>query len=208
MALKLLLVEGKDDEHVMKHICGNRGIPHLDEIKPVGDAGRLLEAFAVQLKAAVQEGDVVGVVVDADTDLGTRWQAVRDRLAAAGYPDAPAAPDPKGTVLDPPLGSLLPRTGVWLMPDNKAPGILEDFLRFLVPSPDALFEHARASVDSLPVRRFATSDEPKALIHTWLAWQAEPGRPYGTAVTARYLDPDVPQVDVLVAWLKRLFFQP
>ena len=49
-------------------------------------------------------------------------------------------------------------------------------------------------------------DEPKAVIHTWLAWQKEPGRPFGTAITARFLDPNVPEVDVLVAWLKRLFF--
>jgi hypothetical protein len=27
---KILLVEGTDDEHVLKHICGNRGIAHLD----------------------------------------------------------------------------------------------------------------------------------------------------------------------------------
>ena len=33
---KILLVEGTDDEHVLKHICGNHGIPHLDEVKPCG----------------------------------------------------------------------------------------------------------------------------------------------------------------------------
>ena len=49
-------------------------------------------------------------------------------------------------------------------------------------------------------------DEPKAVIHTWLAWQEEPGRPFGTAIKARFLDPSVPEVDVLTAWLKRLFF--
>ena len=206
MARRVLLVEGKDDEHVLKHIFGSRGIPHLDEVKPVGDVDRLLEAFPVQLKAAAEEGDVVGVVVDADTDLDARWQAVRDRLTAAGYLDVPAAPDPAGTVLEPPVGSLLPRTGVWLMPDNSTPGILEDFVRFLVPVPDALFDHAKASVASIPDRLFSLNDEPKAVIHTWLAWQKEPGRPYGTAITARYLDPSVPQVDVLAAWLMRLFY--
>ena len=30
---KILLVEGTDDEHVLKHICGNRDIPYLDEEK-------------------------------------------------------------------------------------------------------------------------------------------------------------------------------
>jgi len=55
-------------------------------------------------------------------------------------------------------------------------------------------------------RRFSQLAQPKALIHTWLAWQEEPGKPLGTAITARYLDPDVAQVDVLVSWLNRLYF--
>jgi hypothetical protein len=205
VARRVLLVEGTDDEHVLKHICGNRGLAHLDDVEPYGGVEALLAAVPTALRAGNQPGDVVGVVVDADEDLGRRWEDIRSRFEEAGYPNLPAAPDPAGTVLEPPDDSLLPRAGVWLMPDNKTPGILEDFLRFLVPVPDALLDHAKASVDSLPDRRFAASDEPKAVIHTWLAWQAEPGRPYGTAITARYLDPGVPQVDVLVAWLRRLF---
>jgi hypothetical protein len=45
-------------------------------------------------------------------------------------PDDPAA---EGTIIDPPDDKLLPRVGVWIMPDNQMKGILEDFLRFLVP---------------------------------------------------------------------------
>lgn len=205
---KILLVEGRDDEHVLKHICGKRGIPHLDEVKPLGDVTKLLENIPVQIKASKEEGDVVGVVIDADTDLDARWQAVRDRLVQAGYEDVPADPDPNGTIFEPPSGSLLPKTGVWIMPDNRTPGILEDFLRFLVPQPSAVLDHAIASVDSLPEKRFKDKDRPKAVMHTWLAWQKTPGRPYGTAIKACFLDPGVPQADVLASWLRRLFFQP
>ena len=92
------------------------------------------------------------------------------------------------------------------MPDNQTPGILGHFLSFLVPQqPNALFCHVNACVDSIPDIRFSQNDKPKAIIHTWLAWQEKPGRPYGTAITAHFLDPDVPQVDVLVSWLERLF---
>lgn len=150
---KILLVEGTDDEHVLKHICGNRDITPLD-IKKSDGADKLIES------------------------------------------------------LDPPAGTLLPRLGVWIMPDNQKSGTLEDFLRFLVPQPTILFDHVRNSVAAIPEgeRRFKPLDEPKAIIHTWLAWQKEPGRPFGTAITARFLDPNVPEVDVLVAWLNRLFF--
>jgi hypothetical protein len=204
MAQKILLVEGNDDEHVMKHICGNRGIPQLDEVKPLCGAERLLEDLPVRLKLSSAD-DIVGVVIDADTDLAARWQAIRDRLSQSGYKNVPVDPDPNGTILEPPAELPRPRVGVWIMPNNKTTGILEDFLNFLVPQPDALFNHVNASVDAISDQRFTQNDKPKAVIHTWLAWQSEPGLPYGTAITARFLDPNLPEADVLVSWLRRLF---
>ena len=44
-----------------------------------------------------------------------------------------------------------------------------------------------------------------SLIHTWLAWQDDPGRPFGQAVTKRYFDSDGPHVQGLLDWLTRLF---
>src|SRR5437868_5013758 len=101
MARKILLVEGKDDEHVMKSLFRNRQLPAIDEIKEHGGVGPLLESFPVRLKAS-QEGDVVGLVVDADVDLESRWQSLRGRLAEVGFQPVPFAPDPGGTILDPP----------------------------------------------------------------------------------------------------------
>ena len=150
----------------------------------------------------------LGVVLDADTDLAGRWDALKHSLVHAGYTTVPAHPALGGTILDPPPNTLLPRFGVWIMPDNLTTGKLEDFLRFLVPSGNRLFQHVEFSVHGIPEaeRRFSKPDEIKAIIHTWLAWQAEPGKPFGTAISAKFLDPNVPRVDVLVAWLKRLFF--
>jgi len=92
------------------------------------------------------------------------------------------------------------------MPDNQSKGILEDFLRFLVPPGSPLFQYVEDSVKAIPGKPlFPEKDEPKARIHTWLAWQKEPGKPYGTAITAKFLDPDAPQAKTFVAWLNRLF---
>ena len=203
---KILLVEGRDDKHVLKHICGNRGLPRLDLIKPLGNVERLLENFPVRLRASNEEGDAVGVVIDADTDLDARWQSIHSRLLEGRIHEcAINCLTPNGTILSPPNGSLLPKAGIWIMPDNKTTGILEDFLRFLIPQPDALLDHVMCSVNSVPEQRFTDLDRPKAVIHTWLAWQEEPGRPYGTAITAKFLDPSLPQADILASWLKRLF---
>lgn len=202
---KILLVEGRDDEHVIKAIFRRRDLQKIDEIRPHGGKDELLEALPVRLK----ESDIhsLGVVIDADTDLLARWESIRGRLVQAGYENVPANPSANGVVLRAPIDSLLPRTGIWLMPNNTTPGILEDFLRFLVPSPSVLFQHAERSLAQIPPTEqlFSQLARPKALIHTWLAWQAEPGKPLGLSITARFLDQDVPQVDIFVQWLRNLF---
>jgi hypothetical protein len=43
-------------------------------------------------------------------------------------------------------------------------------------------------------------------MHTWLAWQEVPGRPYGHAIAKKYLRPKVKPVDALIAWWTKLFF--
>ncbi len=63
---RILLVEGNDDEHGLKHICGERGVGML-EVKPEGNVQRLLENFPVRLKESNVEA--LGVVIDADTDV-------------------------------------------------------------------------------------------------------------------------------------------
>jgi hypothetical protein len=205
-AKNILLVEGKDDQHVLVHLSSNRGGPRFDEVLPHEGDTKLLDAIPVRLKAAGDEA-IVGIVMDADTDLDARWQSLRDRLVKLGYAVVPASPVADGTIVERPEGEFLPRVGIWIMPDNQTRGILEDFLQFLVPTGSKLFGHEKTSVATIPEgeRRFSQLAEPKALIHAWLAWQEEPGKAMGTAITARYLDPNVAQVDVLVSWLNRLF---
>lgn len=203
----LLLVEGNDDFHVVLAIQGQRGIRLLDKREIISHDGidGLITAFPVHLKGS--DIRVLGVLVDADTDVSSRWHSLKDRMIEAGYSQVPSEPNSQGTIIEPPPGTLLPRVGVWLMPDNTTTGILEDFLSFLVPQGNDLFEHAKNSISSIPQtqRRFTPLAEPKALIHTWLAWQEEPGRPLGQSITARFLNHEVPQVDLFISWLQRLY---
>jgi hypothetical protein len=227
---KILLVEGADDRHVFLHLCKQhhigiqteidllrrdrkvsqqRYLGVLDEIKDEGDVTNLVEEFQVGLKGSAIEA--LGVVLDADTDVSARWDAIESRLTEAGYSGVPRQPSPEGTILDPPADThtLLPRIGVWIMPDNQSAGKLEHFIRFLIPANKGrLLERAELSVREIPdgERLFSKPDEIKAVVHTWLAWQKEPGLRFGTAIAAKFLDPNVPQADVLVSWLKRLFF--
>ena len=205
---RLLLVEGANDKHVILAIQGRREIQLLDkeEIMVCEDSGRLLSGLPVRLN----ESDIsrLGVVMDADANLPNRWAELRCILSSAGYVDVPQEPSRQGTILEAPANSILPRVGIWLMPDNRNSGILEDFLHLLIPPNCGLLSHARSALSTLPEQRFSPIAEPKALIHTWLAWQTEPGRPLGQAITAKYLDHTAPQVDIFVAWLRRLFVPP
>ena len=205
---RVLLVEGKNDEHVVKSICGRLNLGQIDEIRPKSGKDPLLEVLPVELKGASDGSiSVLGVILDADTNLQSRWQSVSDRLTEAGYQNVPATPDENGTILLPPNDSKpLPRFGIWVMPDNHVSGILEDFLKFLIPDGDEIFLHAQQSLGGIPVQRFRDVDRPKALMHTWLAWQEDPGRPYGQAITARYLDVNLPLGNSFAAWLKKVFF--
>ena len=205
---KLLLVEGVDDEHVFKAIFGQYMLAHLDEIKQHGGYSSLIEALPLRLVES--DVTVLGVVVDADTNLSSRWESIRHRLVAAGYQDVPAAPAAEGLVLTAPTDSLLPKFGVWIMPDNTLPGILEHFLETLIPDGDNLFAYTVKCVGEIPAgtRLFRDLDIPKAQIHTWLAWQDEPGKPLGQSITRKVLRADSPSCHLIVEWLKRLYFTP
>ncbi len=124
-------------------------------------------------------------------------------LRNAGYSDIPDEAPRKGFVS---MGDRRPRIGIWLMPDNRSPGMLEDFAAALVPEGDALWLVANSTVDGLAedVRRFRPVHRAKAVVHTWLAWQEEPGTPLGLAIKKRYLEPTMPSGHDFVAWVRRL----
>lgn len=206
VATKVVMVEGKDDEHVIKHLCGNRGIPPVLKVLGHQSVENLLESIPVRLKAAY-DGDIVGIVLDADESLTNRWAAVRQHLLKLSYANVPITPANFGLIIDPPDESLLPRVGVWLMPDNQLNGMLEDFLALLVPASAPLFDRIKRTVDDIPdtERLFSLTARSKVLIHTWLAWQKDPGLPFGTAITARFLDPLHTEADKFVAWLRQLY---
>ena len=93
------------------------------------------------------------------------------------------------------------------MPDNVLPGMLEDFVGYLVPPKDPLWIRPVRSVGQIPAtqRRFSSEHTAKAHIHTWLAWQEKPGVPMRTAINNRYLKPETPHAQNLVGWLRQLF---
>lgn len=222
----LVVTEGKDDVYVFHHLLAHHGIPEgIIDFKPYEGITILLEVLPEQLRASGLRR--LGVVVDADADLTARWDSLKHILTKAGYPNVPDAPLPGGTIINqegfaklvteagdqiitetgaPIIQERLPKVGIWIMPDNKLPGMLEDFVGFLVPSGDPLWQQAQDCLAEIPAnqRRFK-KHLAKAHIHTWLAWQEEPGTPLGSAITKRYLDAEAAHAKLLMSWINKLF---
>jgi len=209
MGRRLLLVEGRDDEKVVKHLCRAHGIEvDFDMEQPSkGGIEQLLDQVPARLKESGMEG--LGVLVDADENAQSRWEQLRDRLRRAGHEGIPDSPSPTGTIVD--LATLdlgdeqrSVRLGIWIMPNNRLPGMIEDFLAFLVPEDDSMLPRVDRFLDELPAepRRFPEAHRPKARIHSYLAIQKEPGKPLGLAITFRYLDARRDVVEPFVQWIK------
>jgi hypothetical protein len=199
---RLLWVEGKDDDAVVQSLCKKNGVPHVFTVQEKGGLPKLLHGVPVELRARALEA--FGVVVDADESAHSRWTQIRGIAEGEGYAGLADAP-PHGGLIVPAQGDL-PRFGVWIMPDNAAPGALEEFATLLVPEHDALLQLAGDVVDAIPaeLQKFSPIHRQKAVVRTWLAWQESPGSPMGQAIGKGDLRADAPAAQRFVACLRRL----
>lgn len=216
----VVLVEGPDDYHVLYHLLTVHGVnqrmePHLEGRRPTAASGdkmvfkacegvqNVFDNLAQRLKIT-GELTCLGVIVDADLNADGRWQRLRDILIASGYVNVPNASEAGGTLVE---HEEKPRVGIWIMPNNTLPGKVEDFVALLVPADDRLWKQAERTVQEIPEaeRRFNSEAFIKAHMHTWLAWQENPGLPMGQAIARRYLNSDAPEALQFVSWLRRLF---
>ena len=112
-----------------------------------------------------------------------------------------------GTVILPKDGNY-PLVGLWLMPNNKTNGMLEDFVITLTNGDDVLMEEAElalSKIESKGLNLYTSVHRSKAMMHTYLAWQEEPGRPMGLAITANVLNADSESARTFLEWIKVVF---
>jgi hypothetical protein len=198
----ILVVEGKDDCHSIYQIAARSGLAPFGIWEGESDTGAL-QRFGGLLVSSNAGPKILGIVLDCDAGVSPRWNQVRERLRAVSY-DIPSAPSPSGTIIEGPPG--YPRIGIWLMPDNQNEGMFEDFLLTLVPAPALAF--AQQTTRTARVHGHATYKqihESKAVAHTYLAWQDEPGKPFGIGIKAGMFDLENPMAGSFVGWLRDLF---
>jgi hypothetical protein len=198
---KKLLVEGNDDQHVIWALCERFGIAETFDVVDCEGIDNLYDAIPVRFK---QSGiKTIGIIIDADIDLKSRWMSVKATLLDLGF----IVPN------DLPIDGLILqkeniKVGVWVMPNNHLNGMLEDFIAFLVPQDDNLLPIANTTLDKIEnekQNKYSLIHKSKATIHTWLAWQEDPGTPMGLSITKKYLTTDEKTCKRLLEWLQALF---
>ncbi len=199
---KKLLVEGNDDQHVVWALCLKFNIPETFDVLECGSDNQLIQEISIRFKQS--EVNTVGIIIDADTDISNRWNSLKQLLTTLGFP-APNNLSKEGLILKDGNNKTI---GVWIMPNNNLNGMLEDFISFLVPNDDQLLPIVNTTLDSIEERglnKYLTIHRSKAAIHSWLAWQEDPGTPMGLGITKRYLTTDQETCSHLIEWLKKLF---
>lgn len=213
---QILIVEG-NDAIALAVLCEKRNLP-----PPVGYAGKrdFAEKFVKKghgfegcvklLKQAIDKPELsnIGIIVDAnDKGAEARWQKIRNVLSQRFLPESLSKADlQRGAKII--FEENMPKIGVWVMPNNQNIGYLENFLADLIPTNDRLWERTKSVIFDLEkgkIQKYSPPKKAKAQIHTWLAWQEAPGKPFGQAIESGYFDLKKTEVEVFLKWFADTF---
>lgn len=212
----ILLVEGKDDESVVYHLSQSytKG-SEFKILKKEGIDNLLADIFA---EVEANGRKAIGIMVDANSNLTSIWDKIKKRLKKADI-ILPNNPDTNGTIIPSKTRTMgdrragKPRVGVWVMPDNKSSGELEDFINRMIPDDDPVRplskEYIERIIDRIPAgeRKFTLKKSLRAEVYAWLATRERP-RQMGAAVNARDLNIQEENCQLFIDWLRRLFDEP
>lgn len=195
-----LLVEGSDEEHVMKKLLEKNGLQKNFAIKPKGGYEKLRKSIPVELKVAGLK--VMGMVADANNCVSDRWKSIADPLKKSGF-EIPAKIPKKSNTFWSCNGITV---GIWFMPNNRDQGELEDFILKMIDEDDPVLPLAKQYIDEIPpeYRKFKVAKSERAYLYAWLASRKEP-KPIGTAIVAGDIDHTKPISKSFLSWLRSLF---
>ncbi|MDE5871074.1 MAG: hypothetical protein K2H22_03895 [Muribaculaceae bacterium] len=206
----IVLVEGKSESLVLPELCRIAGVDRNFRIQPENSLNELKKALKTYLKST-NTLRKIWVVVDADVSFDGAWQSIKDILLRSGKYSFDARMSlPEGGAIIEPSDSDDLTVGVWIMPDNKEKGMLEDFMLKLIPESDGLLPRVNEIIDRLDMEReshsgiFKSVHKSKAKMHTWLAWHDTPGESLSVAIQKRLFAIDKDLCSRFTKWLDAL----
>ncbi|MHB1422516.1 MAG: DUF3226 domain-containing protein [Gemmataceae bacterium] len=191
----MLIGEGDDDVYFFGALLAELNIDDV-QVEKIGGKD-YLPIYLKELKRrpGAERLVALGVTRDADDDCANAFAKIRGALNANGF-GFPSAPGQ--------IQSGLLRVGVFIMPDNQRPGMLEDLCLDSVATDLALpcVDEFFRCVDK------ATGRKPdilaKARVQTWLASHPESDNRLGLAARKRYWPWTAPAFQPLIAFLRAL----
>ena len=203
----VLLVEGNNDFHIVCSLCQHYGVKENFNIIPHVGVNEAITEFQICLKnpSAYRK---IGIIVDADNNIDGRWQQLMSILKKGGKYDCDNPGLPSSGLILQPKDEFDSTVGVWVMPDNTNKGMIEDFALNMIEPTDPLLEKAETTLREIEqdgLQRYKDVHRSKAKIHTYLAWQDEPGKPIGQSITTKILNAESNTAKMFTDWLKRLF---
>lgn len=207
---KVLLVEGKEDLRIIPELIEANGINWGTKRNPIvyirdyDGYENLIAPDVISTELQASGLAHLGIIIDADENLATRWQSIRN-VCLKSIPTLPEELPRDGLIHDTEDGI---KFGIWVMPDNQLRGMLETFLTYLIPdSGNSLWQFAQEVTQDAKEQgaSFKETHQDKAKMYTWLAWQDPPGRQLHQAIQQRILDPNHPEAQAFVSWFKNLY---
>ena len=192
-----LLVEGETDKRVIPYLMEANGVMWPDPpaspvfIEPYGSVDEILKPEVIELEIGASGLEALGVVVDANGDAAARWDGVKT-WCGSEFADLPEE--------IPAEGLEIPAVRVWIMPDNRLTGMLEDFLVRL----PAVRTRQKLCRRSAAQRRPIQGCPRKKGRDLHVARVAGPARSVHEAKHT-VLRPDRAESQTFVNWFRRLF---
>ena len=193
-SVHILLVEGTDDKHVVRHLRERFAPTLLFDIHEAEGIGGLLEDIDPMFRVSGRE--TLGVIVDANARPGQRWKDLTDQFRPLDV-HLPPAPVSSGAIIP-----GVPRVGVWVMPNNRERGALEDFVATMIPDDDPVWPLARDYICRVPADRLEVA-RSKAEIRAWLATRE--ASVMGAAISWGGVLQESASTTAFISWLRELF---
>lgn len=221
----VLLVEGSNDKTFFENLCKIHKLNVHVKVKNPRDLLTTQNTFnskrgvidsLEELLPLLEDADSsiqkIALILDADITGEHRggfqetMEQIKEKTSNFGYEKKHKYIN-KGIEI-PHSDSAMNSLGVWVMPDNKSDGTIEDWIKHkILDSESQLFNHACQTVGKLTNKKFSQNSITKAEIATWLAWQNQPGRTIAYALKEgeELLDVNHESFKELITWLKAFF---
>lgn len=181
----LLLVEGKDDENFFSALIEKMGIENIQihAIEGIDKLKRFIRQLVRESDFEIVKG--LGIILDADNrPPASAMQSIRSSLEGiAGL----SAPQKAGEL----FGDEV-KTGVFILPDNQSPGMLETLI-WKVIKDEAMRECIDQFAECAESVLGENLDRPdKSRVHAYIATKPKPNVSVGVAAQRGYWDFDHP----------------